>query len=87
VSSNAGARGVLNIKPKGQPKKLQPWQAYHALTYESRWKDDVCTAWSDYKKEWVAEHPNETPPKTRFQIMIEFMKEKFEKETEDMKTR
>jgi len=86
VSSNATAR-VLSVKPKGQPKKLQLWQAYHALTYESRWKPDVDTAWSEYKDAWEAEHPNEKPPKNRFQIMIEFMKQKFETEPEDMKIR
>jgi hypothetical protein len=81
VSSN----GVLSIKPKPQTRKLHLWQAYQALTYESRWKPDVDAAWSDYKNEWMAEHPNEKPQKNRFQIMIEFMKEKFEGETEEMK--
>ena len=66
---------------------LQPWQAYHALTYETRWKSDVNTVWSNYKSNWAAENPKEKPPKNRFQIMIEFMKEKFEAETEEMKTR
>ena len=34
----------------------------------------------------MAEHPaKEKPPKNRFQIMIEFMKEKFEMETDKMK--
>jgi hypothetical protein len=43
--------------------------------------------WANYKSNWAAENPNEKPPKTRFQIMIEFIKEKFEAETEEMKTR
>jgi hypothetical protein len=87
VSSNAMARGVLNVKPKGQPKKLQLWQAYQALTYESKWKPDVDMAWSEYKNAWTSKHPDEKPPKNRFQIMIEFMKQKFEMESEDMKIR
>ena len=42
-------------------------------------------AWSEYKTKWTAEHPNEKLPKSRFQIMIEFMKKKFEAETEELK--
>jgi hypothetical protein len=83
-SMNSSA--VLNIKPKQQPRMLQPWQAYHALTYETRWKSDVNIAWSNYKDNWAAEHPKEKLPKNRFQIMIEFMKQKFEAETEEVKT-
>jgi len=43
--------------------------------------------WKQYKEEWESEHPNEKPPKTRFEIMNEFMKEKFAAETEEMKSR
>ena len=64
---------------------LQAWQAYHALTYESKWKPHVNKEWKRYKEEWESEHPNEKPPKTRFEIMNAFMKEKFESETEGMK--
>lgn len=35
--------------------------------------------------EWESENPSEKPPKNRFTIMVEFMKEKFENETEEMK--
>ena len=41
--------------------------------------------WNRYKKEWASEHPNEKPPKTRFTIMIKFIKEKFANETDKMK--
>ena len=64
---------------------LQPWQAYHALTYTSKWKADIDEKWEIYCKEWVSEHPNSKPPKTRFQIMAEFMKEKYAEETPAMK--
>ena len=88
VSPSSGARGVLKVKAKVVPRKLQPWQAYHALTYESRWKSSVNTAWAEYKDAWVAEHPgDEKPPKTRFQIMVDFIKEKFTAETQEMKDR
>lgn len=66
---------------------LQAWQAYQALTYESQWKPHIDEEWNRYKKKWASEHPNEKPPKTRFSIMIEFMKEKFANETDDMKAR
>ena len=87
MSSSSGARGILKVKPKAMPRKLQPWQAYHALTYESRWKPDVNTTWAEYKAAWAAEHKDEKPPKTRFQVMVDFMKEKFAAETEEMKNR
>ncbi|KIM35207.1 hypothetical protein M413DRAFT_20789 [Hebeloma cylindrosporum] len=85
-TATVNSNGILTIKAKAQPRKLQPWQAYHALTYESRWKADINTAWTQYKNDWTAAHPNEKLPKNRFQIMIEFMKENFEAETEEMKS-
>jgi hypothetical protein len=77
---------VLKVKSTPPPpRKLQPWQAYHALTYESRWKPHVDQAWIDYKKAWEDEHPDRKPEKKRFQIMVEFMKAKFEDEDEETK--
>jgi hypothetical protein len=80
-----GSRGVLKIK--GRPRVLQAWQAYQALTYESQWKPLVSEEWDKYKNQWSKEHPNEKPPKTRFTIMVEFIKDKFANETEEMKAR
>lgn len=82
--SNGGG-AVLKIKAK--PKMLQDWQAYHALTYESQWKPHVDKEWEKYKARWEVENPDEKPPKKRLQIMVEFMKEKFKNETEEMKAR
>ncbi|EDR04228.1 uncharacterized protein LACBIDRAFT_330706 [Laccaria bicolor S238N-H82] len=63
---------ILKIKPK--PKMLQEWQAYHALTYTKQWKPYVDNEWETYKKEWEAVNPNEKkPPKSRLQIMVEFI--------------
>jgi hypothetical protein len=78
-----GAHSILKVKAK--PKMLQLWQAYHALTYETKWKSVIQELWDTYHKEWIAEHPNEKPPKTRFQIMFEFMREKYAQETPEMK--
>jgi hypothetical protein len=72
---------------KAKPKMLQSWQAYHALTYDSQWKPDIDKEWVRYKTEWESENPTEKPPKNRFTIMVEFMKEKFKDETEEMKLR
>lgn len=80
-----GSLGILKIKQKTQPRMLQPWQAYQALTYESRWKTEIEAAWLAYKNTWLTEHPGEKCPKNRFQIMNEFLKEKFEKETDEVK--
>lgn len=82
----SGPQGAV-LKIKAKPKMLQAWQAYHALTYEKKWKPFVDEAWEAYKTEWVSENPTEKPPKNRFQIMVEFMREKFNDETEDMKSR
>ena len=55
------------------------------MTYETKWKPDVDTAWNDYKLAWASKNPNEKTPKNRFQIMIEFMKEKYAEKTNEMK--
>ena len=58
------------------------------LTYQNQWKSVVQEEWVTYQKKWISEHPNEpTPAKTRFQIMVEFMKEKYNQETEEMKAK
>jgi hypothetical protein len=57
------------------------------LTYESQWKAAVDKAWLAYKNQWDAEHPNEKPEKTRFTIMMDFMKEKLAAETPGMKAK
>src|SRR5271168_4643998 len=63
-------------------------QAYQALTYEEKWKSHVDKEWEAYKTEWEVEHPDEKrPPKNRFQIMVEFMKDKYKNETDEMKAR
>lgn len=53
--------------------------------YESKWKVIVDKEWKRYQAEWELEHPKETPPKKRFTFMVEFMKEKYKNETEEMK--
>ena len=47
------------------------------MTYDSQWKPEVDKIWAEYKLEWEATHPDEKPEKTRFEIMNEFMKDKF----------
>ena len=84
LSSNTGS--VLKVKTK--PRMLHAWQAYHAITYEKQWKGEVDKVWAQYKAQWVSEHTDtKKPEKTRFQIMCEFMKEKYEEQTEEMKER
>ena len=70
---------------KGKPKMLQDWQVYHLLTYETVWKPYVDKEWETYKVEWEVEYPKEKPPKSQFQIMNEFIKEKYNNETDEMK--
>jgi hypothetical protein len=54
------------------------------MTYETQWKGDVDKIWAEYKIEWVASHPDEKPEKTRFEIMNEFMKERFAQATPEI---
>jgi len=75
-------RGILSIlKVKAKPKMIHSWQAYHALTYQMKWKPFIQKRWTAYQEEWAIEHPDEKPPKGQFQIMVEFMKEKYTGET------
>ena len=76
------SQSVLNLKPKA--KNLQGWQAYHALTYESQWKADVDKVWAEYKTKWETEHPDQKIQKTRFEIMNDFMKEKYAQATPEI---
>jgi hypothetical protein len=82
-STNTGSQAILKMKPK--PKVWQSWQAYKALTYESKWKPVVNEAWDDYVKTWEKEHPDEKPEKRRLVFLMEFMKEKLAGETDEMK--
>jgi hypothetical protein len=82
---NTTSQAILKIKTK--PKMLQPWQAYEALTYENQWKQNVDKAWDDYVATWNAEHPDEKPGKRRLIFLMEFMKEKLDAETDEMKKR
>jgi hypothetical protein len=85
LTSNTGPSGILKVKAR--PKMLQDWQAYHALTYETQWKTHIDKEWARYKMEWELQNQSEKPPKNRFTIMVEFMKDKFKNETEEMKLR
>ena len=82
LTSSSTRGNVLNLKPKA--KTLQGWQAYHALTYESQWKPEIDKIWAEYKTEWESEHPDQKPEKTRFEIMNDFMKEKFAQATPEI---
>jgi len=66
---------------------LQPWQAYHGLTYENKWKEEINQSWEEYTTIWAKENPGQPLIKTRFEFMNAFVKEKFEAETPEMKER
>ena len=70
----------------GKTKRVkQPWQAYHKMTYESKWKPEIDKQWEEYTKMWKQEHPGEPVAKTRFAFMNDFMREKYDMETPEMK--
>lgn len=66
---------------------MQPWQAYHALTYESKWKAVIDQKWEEYNIEWAKEQPEQPLVKTQFEFMNAFIKEKYEAESDDTKER
>jgi hypothetical protein len=64
---------------------LHAWQAYQALTYETKWKDDVEQGWKAYRAQYDSDADN--PKKmTRLVYLMEFMKEKLAGETDEMKS-
>jgi uncharacterized protein YijF (DUF1287 family) len=64
---------------------LQAWQAYHDLTYESKWKAEIDSQWTEYVNNWKAENPDLPVDQTRFAFMNTFIKAKFADETEETK--
>jgi hypothetical protein len=64
---------------------LQAWQAYHVLRYEKQWKPHIDRLWETYKTEWESKNLDEKPPKSRLQLMNEFMREQYKATDEDMK--
>ena len=55
------------------------------LAYSSKWKGVVDEKWDTYRAECISEHQDSKPPKSRFQMMVEFTKEKYAEETPEMK--
>ena len=78
-----GTNAVLKVKAKS--KKLQPWQAYQALMYESQWKKDIDKAWVNYLAMWTVKNTDEKPPITRLVFLMQFMKEKLAAESDEAK--
>jgi len=66
---------------------LQPRQAYHALTYESQWKPEIDREWEALNVAWAKDQPGVPMKKTRFEFMNNFMKEKYDAESPEMKQR
>jgi len=60
------------------------WQAYQALTYETKWKADVEQGWKEYRAQSDADNQKKM---TRLVYLMEFMKEKLAEETDEMKTK
>ena len=85
MNACGGHCDVLKVKSLLQPRKLQGWQAYHTLTYASKWKPHVDEVWKTYKEKWQSKHPTEKPQKTWLEIMVEVIRAKFSEEDEDMK--
>jgi len=53
---------------------LQPWQAYHALTYESKWKHKIDCQWEALTAAWDKDNPGIPRTKTRFEFMNTFIR-------------
>jgi len=75
---------ILNLRKR---RMLQPCQAYHVLTYESKWKVEINHKWEAFNVAWAKDHPGEPIKKTRFEFMNNFIREKYQAETPEMKQR
>lgn len=74
--------GLLKMKKK---RVQQAWQAYHSMTYETKWKSTINEQWAERTKEWKKNNPDTKMKETRFTFMNNFIKEKFKNETEEVK--
>lgn len=54
------------------------------MTYETQWKTVVDDEWEKYKKKWETNHPGEKLDETRLTFMASFMRQKYQKESEDV---
>jgi ABC-type transport system involved in cytochrome c biogenesis ATPase subunit len=57
------------------------------MTYETQWKPDVDQLWEEYKVAWIRDNPEQPLDKTQFKFMASFMREKYENETPEVKTK
>jgi len=76
------ATGLLKLH---KLRMWQPWQAYHNLTYESKWKAEINRCWNEYTIKWKGENPGQALEKTRFEFMNAFIKDKYEAESLEVK--
>lgn len=81
-SGTSSSTGTLKLKKK---RKLQAWQAYHALTYESKWKPIINSEYTQYVMDWTSTGPEHLSPMSRFAFMNNFMREKYAAETDIVK--
>ena len=72
------ATGLLKLHKR---RMWQPWQAYHNLTYESKWKAEIDRCWNEYTIKWKGENPGQALRKTRFEFTNAFIKDKYKAET------
>jgi len=76
------ATGLLKLH---KHRMWQPWQAYHNLTYESKWKAEIDHCWNEYTIKWKGENLGQALEKTRFEFMNAFIKDKYEAESLEVK--
>lgn len=81
--TSTSVTGSLKLRKK---RKMQAWQAYHTMTYESKWKAEIDREWKAYCERWEqSEHAEGEQAETRFNFMNTFIKDKFNNETEEVK--
>ncbi|KAF8202531.1 hypothetical protein BJ912DRAFT_920884 [Pholiota molesta] len=85
LGQKKGSKKVLNLQ-QAQPRVLLPWQAYSTIMYPT-WKPLIDQGYEEYKVSWAIAHPEEKPNKTRMRFMQDFLQEKLDNETPEMKER
>ena len=70
---------------KTKSRVLHEWQVYYRMTYESQWKAVIEKEWETYKEKLTGENPEVNLRTARFNFGNEFIREKYQAETEEVK--
>lgn len=87
---NQSVEGVRTLLNLAKPRAWQPWQAYSDLVYPEL-KGEIDAGFAAHLKRWNEENPegekNGQKKPIRFVFMNEFLKARYEAESDEMKAK